>query len=752
VVPLSTSLKIKEQAQLFFESGLSLLQQGKLDEADIFFLKVIRLDSNHAEAFNLLGISAYQKLDYRKAVDHLNTANSLAPNSAYTLNNLGLVHNALSEFNEALSFLNLALTCDLTIPEIHNNRGNALKGLNKNQEAQKAYMAAIALRPNYCEALNNQGVILLEEGKIDESIRIFDKVIEINPTFSIALNSLGNAFTQLRMFHKAYQYFEQALKINPSYLEACLNFGGSLKKNKQFYAAIDCYQHALKINPLHAKTFYLLGEIYYDMGDCELAKTYYAKSLEINPSNLEAHFGLAIAQIPKIYKNQDGIGASRQLFTQGLKFLEIFEARETTPISTFSANTLGRHPFYLAYQDADNKNLLMQYGQLSVKLAHTAQEQISTSKIQNDSKEKYRIGIVSNYFYDHPVWQAITKGWVSHLNGDIFDIYLFNTNGIEDSESQQAKSKVAHYINCGSLPSKAAQLIANENMDILLYPEIGMDSTSKALACLRLAPTQAASWGHPETTGLQTIDFYLSSNLFETSNADSFYSEQLIKLPNLGSYVEYESVEVTLPNLETLGIDQNLPILICAGSPSKYSPSYDMVLVEIAKNLGECQFIFFNFDEILTPILKERLTEAFNQARLNANDYIRFIPFLNKNEFHGLMQAATLYLDSIGFSGFNTAIQAVMCNLPIVTIQGNWMRSRLASGILERLGLENFICKTNEGYINFVVKLIHNPELLETYKSTLQKNKTVLFNDMEPIHALEDFLMQQAKKQSPHIR
>ncbi|QWD60247.1 glycosyltransferase family 41 protein [Polynucleobacter sp. MWH-UH35A] len=734
----------RKQSQRIFQNGLRLLQQGKPEEADTLFLHAHQLDENNIDVLNLLGIRSYQKQDYKNALRFLNRANEVAPNSPQTLSNLGLTYNALFEFSEALHCFDLAIKCNPHIPEAHNNRGNALKGLARNTEAINAYQQALSLRPDYAEALSNQGVIFLEDGSPQKAIPLFEKALAANPNLAVAYNNLGNALTQLDLYQDAYECFERALQINNNYLEACLNFGNSLKKAKQFSAAIDCYQHALKINPSHAQTYYLLGEIYYDTGDAELAKTYLAKSLDLNPKNSEAQFALVISQIPKVYKEKEELQNSRNAFASQLKILKSI-APEKGAAGKLE-KIIGRHPFYLAYQDENNVSLLSQYGKICIEHAKSIQNSVANTTAIAESSQIIKVGIVSKYFCRHPVWDAITKGWVTHLDPDQFEVQLFNTNGTEDIETELAKSKSAHYVNCGTSTQSAGHLIAKQRLDVLLYPEIGMDATTKALACLRLAPIQMASWGHPESTGLPTIDFYLSAKLLEPENAQNLYSELLVHLPNLGTHIQPEEVAAIAPDLASLGLNPSLPILLCAGSPSKYNPNHDAVFVEIAKRLGQCQFVLFNFDESLTSILKERLEAAFAREQLNANQFIFIIPFLKKEEFYGLMQKADLYLDTIGFSGFNTAMQALVCDLPVITIEGARMRGRLASAILNHIGLQELVCHSDIAYIDLVVELIQNERLLNSFKEKIERSKAALFNDLEPIRALEKFLINQTRK------
>ena len=107
-----------------------------------------------------------------------------------------------------------------------------------------------------------------------------------------------------------------------------------------------------------------------------------------------------------------------------------------------------------------------------------------------------------------------------------------------------------------------ARAIGDAQLDALIYPEIGMDALTTQLASLRLAPVQAATWGHPETTGLPTIDLYLSADGLEPADADGNYSERLVRLPNLGVCVEPLTPLVSMPDLRALGLPADEPLLL----------------------------------------------------------------------------------------------------------------------------------------------------------------------------------------------
>src|SRR5256885_1044518 len=86
------------------------------------------------------------------------------------------------------------------------------------------------------------------------------------------------------------------------------------------------------------------------------------------------------------------------------------------------------------------------------------------------------------------------------------------------------------------IPAIDSRPLLNHAVDVLVYTDIGMDTTTYSLAFSRLAPVQCVTWGHPETTGLETIDYFVSSGEMETVEADNHYSERLVRLPSLTFY------------------------------------------------------------------------------------------------------------------------------------------------------------------------------------------------------------------------
>jgi len=201
-----------------------------------------------------------------------------------------------------------------------------------------------------------------------------------------------------------------------------------------------------------------------------------------------------------------------------------------------------------------------------------------------------------------------------------------------------------------------------------------------------------------------------------------------------------------VPDFAALGLPQEVPLLLCPGTPFKYSPLYDAVWIEICRRARPCRLVFFrpNVGDV-SDELERRLEQRYAQAGLRFADCVTFVPTLDRARFFGLMQRAHLLLDTPGFSGFNTAMQAIECGLPVVGHEGEFMRGRLASGILRRMGMDALVATTDDAYVDLAVALTRDAALRLQLRDDMIARRGVLFGDLEPVRALERFLEAVAK-------
>src|SRR5437868_15188855 len=96
------------------------------------------------------------------------------------------------------------------------------------------------------------------------------------------------------------------------------------------------------------------------------------------------------------------------------------------------------------------------------------------------------------------------------------------------------------------------------------------------LAFSRLAPVQCTSFGHPDTTGIPNLDYFISSTLYELDGADLDYSERLILIPDAGTLSYYYRPPSPSPrDRQSFGFTAADKIYLCPQALQKIHPEMD---------------------------------------------------------------------------------------------------------------------------------------------------------------------------------
>ena len=480
------------------------------------------------------------------------------------------------------------------------------------------------------------------------------------------------------------------------------------------------------------------------MGDAQRARQFYRSASRLQPTLIQAQWGYVMAQLPAVSQTFAEQEQAPKAFAKALNQLRA-DWRNRSLDELYPA-VGAQQPYFLAYIGGNHRSLLQAYGSYCVELMQVWMRQESAlPALRSTSGRKCRLAIVSAHVHSHSVWHALLKGWIQHLDPNRFELHLFHMGSRHDAETDWAGRHVKKlYVGQRSW-QEWARLIAQTQPDVLIYPEVGMDATTVRLASLRLARVQYASWGHPITTGLPTIDAYISAEALEPPDAQNHYTESLVRLPRLGcSYMPY-GTSAQAPDLLTWGINASDRVLLSPGVPYKYSPQHDRIWVELVRQCQPCKLVFFSSsNESLSAEFKRRLQDAFVRAGVSFEAGVRFIPWQPQAQFFGWLDKADVFLDTIGFSGFNTAIQAVERGAPIVAYEGEEMRGRFASALLRQLGLEAYVAQSVEQYIGLVQGLLQSPAAAAEYRVAIAQRRGGLWDDRATVEALSTDILERA--------
>lgn len=629
------------------------------------------------------------------------------PNHPFGWKALGVILGSTGKKNEALIAHQKAVKVAPEDAEIHNNLGNALRDLGRYDKAEVSIMEAIKIKPDNAQFYNNLGALYKDIGKLEEAETNFRHAIRLRPELAISYNNLGLVLLELRNYEQAQASYTRAIELNPKFAEAYKNLADVYMKQGLLKETLEC-------------SFY---------------------SVALKPENLSYRWNFAMLQIPKVFLTIEEYKNVSEIYEKELSKLESFITPET--LNEFSKFVGTTYPYYIAYLENNNRFLLEKHGEICCHIMKNWQEKNLTSQINlsanSKKKGKIKVGIISSHIHYHSVWNMFLKGVIKNLDAEKFDIHIFYLKKRSDDETELTKKSVKYFHTGFKNLTEWANKIKNSEIDIAFYPEVGMDKLTIKLASMRLAPIQVTSFGHPETSGLNTLDYYISSELLETSNSNSFYSEKLIKLPGLGYYFEPPTLKPSEIDFSKIGINLNSPIFLCLGAPNKFSPLYDWVFVEIIRRINDCQLVFVNDLCGASKVFKKRLKDKIEHSGFIFEKHVIFVPGLTREGYSALMKNADVLLDTIGFSGANTALQAIGCGLPIITREGRFQRTRHASAILRTIDVEELIVSTEEEYIDLIEKITLDEVFKNKIRLKIKDKEKLLYKNVNSIRALEDF-------------
>jgi protein O-GlcNAc transferase len=280
-----------------------------------------------------------------------------------------------------------------------------------------------------------------------------------------------------------------------------------------------------------------------------------------------------------------------------------------------------------------------------------------------------------------------------------------------------------------------------------------MDDMPIKLASLRLAPVQATSWGHPTTSGLPSIDYFLSSELMEPPNADEHNTERLIRLPNLSVYyTPPDAPHLTLTRAD-IGVRPDEVMYWCCQNLIKYLPQYDDIFPQIAERVRSCRFVFirYGYGTAVTAIFQSRLKAAFARHNLSAEKHCIFLPKMDYGRFTAVARLADVFLDAIEWSGCNSALESLVWNIPPVVQLGQMMRGRHAATMMAMMGIAETTANSIGEYVEIAVRLGTDPGFRQTVSGRIAAHRPKLFRDRESIRGLEDLPLSSSPKPAARL-
>lgn len=194
--------------------------------------------------------------------------------------------------------------------EIFLNQGISFLSAGQYNSALKELLEAEKYYPGNPKVHYYLGMAYHGKGLKDEAIAEFQEAISLDENYSEAHNYLGTLYSDRKLWDQAIKEFEKALSNHlydtPSM--ALYNMAWAYYSKKDYKTALAKYQEVLRTDPLTRLRPLIdknVGLIYYDQNNFTEAIRHLKKSVELDPSLLEAYYILGQSYL----KNKDNKNA-----------------------------------------------------------------------------------------------------------------------------------------------------------------------------------------------------------------------------------------------------------------------------------------------------------------------------------------------------------------------------------------------------------------------------------------------------------
>lgn len=538
----------------------------------------------------------------------------------------------------------------------------------------------------------------------------------------------------------AQKSFEKCLQLSPTHEDANNNLAGIFVKKGEIEKAIPHYEKCLQINPKRHLSMRDLAICYERIDNLEDASKLYQKLSESMPTDGIDSLRQALL-VNSIIPNFETIKTTRENTTNKLDFYMKSARKISNPEIKNGVY------FYFSYHGECNKILNLKIAQAYL---HGTPELAWTSPhIPDWSKpsDKIKIGIISENLREHSIGHT-SSGIIEKLDRNRFEVIVVHIGTpIKDTLHNWINSKADKviYTDGNSLQS-AREAISSIKLDIAFWQDIGMNPFSYFLAFSRLAPVQVTTFGHPDTTGIPNMDYFISSEFYETQNSDENYSEKLIRLPDAGtlSYYYYPEPAADLGR-DHFGLSSSDNIYICPQTLFKIHPVMDAIFSKIFEKDHRARFILIEPRETnMKPALLKRILKKYPHLESR----LTFIPRIaNPATYKALLKCSDVMLDTVYFNGQNTNLEAFSVGLPIVTLPSPLQRGKHTLGMYMAMNFLELVANSIDDYADLAIKLINESDFSIHCRTEIKNRRSILYENMNFIHNLEKALIDMLNKQ-----
>jgi predicted O-linked N-acetylglucosamine transferase (SPINDLY family) len=498
----------------------------------------------------------------------------------------------------------------------------------------------------------------------------------------------GSLLQQLGQAAQAQQAYEQALALSPDFAQARINLGLVLEKQGNTAQAIAAWAHLtgqryakdpVDTDMLTAALNHI-GRVHENNRDYRQALEALEHSLLINPKQAGViqhwvHIRQKACEWP-VYKPLPGISKNEMIMA-------------TSPLAM------------LALTDDPLLQLLCAHA--FVARTYGLKEE-RLCKVKQYHHPKKRIGFASGDLREHAVGFLLPT-MLQGLDRERYEVYAYDFT--VDDGSEHRKKLLGMFDHVRSVHTlndrQAAERILEDEIDVMVDLHGLSAGARPGIFALHPAPRQGTYLGFIGSTGMPWFDFVITDRHALPPEHTEYFMEKPLYVE--GSFIPLTPPDENLPVVTRadVGLPEDAFVMGAFGNVYKITPEMFAVWMKLIKEIPDSLLWLIDDNPTTTENLK-------NHARLANVDLskIKFSARTGHSEFNARLKLCNVFLDTFPYNCGSTSNDVIRANIPLATLYGRTMVSRMGLSISKSCGSNHLISVDANEYFEKIVNFKMN--------------------------------------------
>ncbi len=588
------------------------------------------------------------------------------PHQPDALHLMGALELGRGRVEAALALLDLAVEAAAGRSEFHLTRAGALARLSRVAEAAEAFAVVCRLAPDLAVAHHGIGRALAEIGREDARPH-YRRAVALDPASSGFWNDLGAAIQNSVSMSAAGPAYQRAVALDPLDAFALRNLAGSLVARSLGPAGLRRYRQALALLPADGDGHDGVGALLSAWGELEEGRIAFdrAAAIEDPPGEIWSHRLFFLNFLP-------GLGFAEH-FRENRRWAERIEAK------------VGPAPV-LANDPSPDRRIRIAY--------------VSPELVAGHNQLAWLMPLLENH------------------DRDRFEVVVYADVAKPDHGTQRVARAADRFVSIHGLPraEQAARLRA-DGIDIAINL-CGWRASERVLFAHRAAPVQVAYDNHVTTAGLRAIDVRITDDEVDPPGiADAWYTERLVRLKT-GYASHHPPAEA--PTVAPLPARRNGGFTFgSVNQVPKLSLPTIALWARILDAMPDSRLVLKAYN-LADPHIVGLVRRRFAGFGIDP-DRLGFVGALADPADHfRAVGEIDLGLDPFPFNGGKSTCDALWMGVPVVTLAGNSLMSRIGASLLVRAGLPELVAPDEDAYMQIALDLARDLDRLEDLRQGMR--------------------------------